>query len=141
MASSHTPRVGLSQWHPEDGVKREDFYADNAIIDSYLGRMGNATVLFGSYTGPGNSTKHGEQSVIVDLGGKPDVVMSTAYGPMNVDSMPSTEYQYHMLALDSCTKYLVLTDTGFTASGVMSQASRSPYHYMAVFLPKEDTGI
>ena len=72
------------------------------------------------------------------LGGNPDVVISTAYGPINVNSSPNIDNQFHVLALDSCTKYLVLTDTGFTASGVMSQMTRSPYHYMAVFLPKED---
>ena len=138
MASSHTPKVGLSQWSPEDGVKREDFNADNAIIDGYLGRMGNATVLFGSYTGYNNSYVHGDHPVEVNLGGKPDVVISTAYGPINVNSSPNIDNQFHVLALDSCTKYLVLTDTGFTASGVMSQMTRSPYHYMAVFLPKED---
>lgn len=138
MASSHTPYAGLNQWSPEDGVRREDFNADNAIIDRYLSSMGNATVLFGSYTGTSNGTKHGEHPIAVNLGGKPDVVLSIAYGAVNVDSSPSTEYQYHILALDSCKRHLVLTDTGFTASGIMSQSARSPFHYMAVFLPKED---
>ena len=138
MASSHTPKVGLSQWSPEDGVKREDFNADNAIIDAYLGRMGNATLVCGSYTGYNNSAKNGENPVEVALGGKPDAVYSMAYGPMNVDSSPNHEYLHHVLSVESSAKYLVLTDTGFTASGVMSQVARSPYNYIAVFLPKED---
>lgn len=138
MASSHTPKVGLSQWSPEDGVKREDFNADNAIIDAYLGRMGNATLVCGSYTGYNNGAKNGDYPVEVALGGKPDAVLSVAYGPLNVDSSPSLEYQYKALAVPSCTKFLVLTDTGFTASGLLSQIARSPFHYIAVFLPKEE---
>lgn len=138
MASSLTPNVGLSQWSAEDAVKRADFNADNAVIDGYLGRMGNATIVYGSYTGYNNGSVHGDYPVTVELGAKPDIVLAMAYGTMDTTDMPSTNYQYHILALGSGTRQLVFSDTGFTASGVMSQVARSPYHYMAVFLPKED---
>ena len=36
MPTNHTPNYSLSQWEPNDQVRRTDFNADNAKIDAAL---------------------------------------------------------------------------------------------------------
>lgn len=51
LASNTTVNIGLSQWSATDYVRREDFNADNALIDA---AFGNAVQIdLGTYVGTG----------------------------------------------------------------------------------------
>ena len=56
MASGKTEHLGLSQWSADDRIAREDFNADNRIIDAALaGLSGGCRVVTGTYVGDGQA--------------------------------------------------------------------------------------
>jgi len=65
MASGKTEHFGLSQWAPEDYVLREDFNADNALIDAAL--AASAKIQSGYYAGTGANGSSNMNTLTFDI--------------------------------------------------------------------------
>lgn len=51
-----TEMYHLSQWEPGDRILREDFNSDNGKIEAAMRGFGNCGIVYGSYTGTGESS-------------------------------------------------------------------------------------
>ena len=74
MASGKTEHLGLSQWSADDRIAREDFNADNRIIDAALAGLGGLRVGTGTYTGNGQA-----EPLSLTFDGRPLVVLIAGY--------------------------------------------------------------
>ena len=130
MASTnYTELLGLCQWEAQDPVLREDFNADNRKIEAAIQRNRPVT---GTYTGSGINN-----SQEISLGFRPAVVIIMPHGgktPQGDSDIPVA------MALDGANgQHVVISDDGFTVSGIMnvqvgsttSYLNRNPLRFIA----------
>ena len=107
-----TGNYQLPQWEPHDPVRRTDFNAAFAKIET----MGYAV---GSYVGDGAELADGGQ--FIELGFKPRFVLisrgAASYNTSPISTFMLTEHQ-----VTGAERYACLNDTGFTVGQCSSQA-------------------
>lgn len=135
MASSQkTTAYALSQWAEDDPVLRQDFNADNKILDEALAQMREGLTklqpICGTYTGNAS-----ERSVC--LGFRPSWVLVMPSGGY-YNTSGGLEFAMASWGTNACN--LSLTSTGFTVKGGLNYANstssayvnKNPYHYIAL---------
>jgi len=141
-SSNETKHIGLCQWEADDPVLREDFNADNAILDEVIKELKAATErmepVYGSYYGSGDyNTGEGQQTI--QLGFRPSFVLV----------MPTNGYYIDGRYLDvgmiyrgcSTDAKLEATASGFRVTSALNYApndqsyqamKKNPYRYVAL---------
>ena len=87
-----TQNYNLNQWDPTDPIRREDFNADNAVIDAALD--GKANFAFGSYTGTGTYGASGPTKITFPFVPKLAIIVGATYGG------------YRTIYLNGCTSLM-----------------------------------
>lgn len=144
MATNHTPNFGLCQWEANDAVLREDFNADNLVLDAALQGLKTAPCcVTGTYLGGTDPNK-----VEVNVGFRPSFLVivsdrSSQDDRYNMDQMSVLAFTGCYLTIlrsssNTSKATDIFTDTGFTLEAVSTNkhslnAKGIPFHYAAFY--------
>lgn len=113
-----TDNYNLNQWEATDPIRREDFNADNAVIDAALKEVaGRRPFVVGTYVGTGSTTT----TQTVELGFRPSMVIiaypNDSNGQYGTTITPDCSLSYNESVIAQ------ITETGFEIGLALSGGS------------------